>query len=49
MGMKAWQEYGFYIMVGLFIALYVIALISGVPNKIDLMEYEYAESFVEKL
>lgn len=49
MGMKAWQEYGFYIMVGLFIALYVIALISGVPNKIDLMEYEYAESFVGEI
>lgn len=47
--MKVRQEYGFYIMVGLFIVLYVIAMISGVPNKIDLLEYEYAESFVGEI
>ncbi len=46
--MNIWREYGFYLMIGLFILLYISAMISGFPNKSDMISYnyDYTELFI---
>lgn len=46
--MNIWRKYGFYLMIGLFVLLYISAMISGFPSKSDMIyyDYDYTELFI---